>query len=233
MNHSPVNCKNGKPIPVDSIYFVCMKGSHAALGAWGGNWTETDTLSPDPTMVVLHDDGFFGDRIAGDKIYSRIITFDAGQLAGNVQFKFGVSYHAADADAGGVAPLDNEGTSGCNHYFFLSDGKPTNVSLNFGEYFSVGINEKSPTLKRFSLAQNYPNPFNPATKIEYTVPGTGLVSLKIFDLLGKEVATLVNKEMTAGSYSADFNAAHLTSGIYFYKLTTGSNSIVKKMLLLK
>jgi hypothetical protein len=233
MNHNPVNAKNGRAIPVDSILFIGIKGGYSELGSWGGNWTEADTVQPNPTMVVLHDDGFFGDETAGDKIYSRSITFPAGSSAGIVEFNYSVSYPAAETDAGGITPLNNEGVPDIHHYFTLTEGKPTKVSVNFGTYYSTGINENESITNRFYLLQNYPNPFNPSTKIEYTVPGTGFVSLKIFDLLGREVATLVNKEMNAGSYSAKFNAAHLPSGIYFYKLTAGNNSIIKKMLLLK
>lgn len=85
----------------------------------------------------------------------------------------------------------------------------------------------------FALGQNYPNPFNPATKISYSIPKAGHVSMKIFDVLGREVLTLVNTEMKAGDYSVDFNASHFASGVYFYKLQAGDKSIVKKMMLLK
>ena len=87
----------------------------------------------------------------------------------------------------------------------------------------------------FDLKQNYPNPFNPSTTIEYSVPKNSFVTLKVYDITGKEVATLVNSEMTAGSYSANFNADvfHLSSGIYFYKLTAGNEVAVKKLLLIK
>jgi hypothetical protein len=85
----------------------------------------------------------------------------------------------------------------------------------------------------FSLQQNYPNPFNPATKIKFQIPETGLVSLKIFDVLGREVSTLVHKELSAGNYTIDFNAASLSSGVYFYRLDAGNFTSVKKMVLTK
>jgi len=85
----------------------------------------------------------------------------------------------------------------------------------------------------FSLAQNYPNPFNPATKISYQIPADNLVTLKIFDVLGKEAATLINADQTAGSYEVTFNAANLPSGVYFYKIEAGSFVSVKKLLLMK
>ncbi len=89
----------------------------------------------------------------------------------------------------------------------------------------------------FSLHQNYPNPFNPSTKIRYSIPnvGSGLAQtvLKVYDVLGKEVATLVNEEKPAGSHEVNFNASQLSSGVYFYEIRTGSFFETKKMYLLK
>ncbi len=86
---------------------------------------------------------------------------------------------------------------------------------------------------KFALMQNYPNPFNPSTKINYELPINGFVSLKIFDITGKEVAQLVNGVQQAGYYAVDFNAVSLSSGTYFYKLTSDKFSDVKKMVLVK
>jgi hypothetical protein len=85
----------------------------------------------------------------------------------------------------------------------------------------------------FSLGQNYPNPFNPSTKIVYTLPVNGVVSLIVYDNLGTEVVNLVNEVKVAGRYEVEFSAANLSSGIYFYRLTVGNFVDTKKMLLLK
>ena len=85
----------------------------------------------------------------------------------------------------------------------------------------------------FALEQNYPNPFNPSTAIKYRIPQSGLVTLKVYDLLGRQVASLVNKEKQPGSYSVELNANNLPSGIYFYELRSGDFSSVKKMILQK
>ena len=85
----------------------------------------------------------------------------------------------------------------------------------------------------FNLEQNYPNPFNPTTSISYTIPKSAQTTLKVYDVLGNEVATLVNGENTAGVHSVEFNAAKLSSGIYFYKLQSGNLLQTKKMMLLK
>ncbi len=85
----------------------------------------------------------------------------------------------------------------------------------------------------FSLSQNYPNPFNPSTTIEYRLPRNSFVTLKLYDVLGREVATLVNEEMNAGMHKATWNAAHVSSGIYFARMTAGQFSSTKKLLLTK
>ena len=85
----------------------------------------------------------------------------------------------------------------------------------------------------FSLFQNYPNPFNPTTKIRYQVPTTGLVSLRIYNVLGEVVATLVNEEKPVGYFEVELNAANLSSGVYFYRLQAGSFVETKKMVLMK
>jgi photosystem II stability/assembly factor-like uncharacterized protein len=85
----------------------------------------------------------------------------------------------------------------------------------------------------FSLEQNYPNPFNPTTNFEFRIAKGGFVSLKIYDLLGKEVATVVNEEKSAGNYKVDFNASGISSGVYFYKLTTRNFTQTKKLVLLR
>jgi hypothetical protein len=85
----------------------------------------------------------------------------------------------------------------------------------------------------FILSQNYPNPFNPTTIINYSIPKSGLVTIKIYDILGREVRTLVNEEKTAGNYSVQFTGNNLSSGIYFYRMQSGNFSQTKKLILLK
>ena len=87
--------------------------------------------------------------------------------------------------------------------------------------------------EKYVLAQNYPNPFNPTTTINFSIVKNGFVTLKVYDTVGREITTLVNKEMNAGTYNINFNASHLTSGIYLYKLNVNGLSLTNKMLLLK
>ncbi len=86
---------------------------------------------------------------------------------------------------------------------------------------------------KYELRQNYPNPFNPSTAISYSILKSGLVTLRIYDILGKEVATLFNGQKTPGNYAVNFNASNLSSGIYFYILESGSFISTKKMVMLK
>jgi hypothetical protein len=97
----------------------------------------------------------------------------------------------------------------------------------------TGITPISIEPAEFSLSQNYPNPFNPTTNIKFSLPKAGIVKLVVFDVLGREVATLVNEFKGVGQYVVDFDASSLASGVYFYKIETGDFKDVKKMLLVK
>jgi len=102
------------------------------------------------------------------------------------------------------------------------------------KYSSVGIENLKSIPDNFSLSQNYPNPFNPSTTINYSVPSSNQnVTLKVYDVTGREITTLVNEMKNSGSYSVQFDGSPLSSGIYFYKLQAGAVSVFKKMVLLK
>ena len=125
--------------------------------------------------------------------------------------------------------------------FSVDKSAPVNKqqTLNFtissptGEKWTKEITIQVSAPEKFELFQNYPNPFNPTTTIEYALPKTGNVSLKIYDAIGKEVTTLVNEVQEAGYYSAKFDASKLSSGMYIYKLTSDKFKEVKKMMLMK
>jgi hypothetical protein len=111
------------------------------------------------------------------------------------------------------------------------------IFLNAVQYMitgTVGVaKEPASVVKEFALDQNYPNPFNPSTSITYQVSKEGFVSIKVYDLIGREVATLVNEVKHAGSYWTEWNAVGMCSGIYFYTMQANSFSATRKMLLLK
>lgn len=132
---------------------------------------------------------------------------------------------------------------GTNVYYYISANsnsgrtvtKPLTAPVGFYQFkidISTGINNEQ-NAYNFELSQNYPNPFNPITSIAFEIPSTGIVKLKVYDLLGKEVATLINEVKQSGYYKVDFNASNLSSGIYFYRLETDNKIEIKKMTLLK
>ncbi|MCX6162114.1 MAG: T9SS type A sorting domain-containing protein, partial [Ignavibacteriae bacterium] len=94
-------------------------------------------------------------------------------------------------------------------------------------------NISSEVPQAFSLGQNYPNPFNPITNIKFNIAKSGNVRITVFDILGKEVAVLVNEKLNPGAYKVDFNGSNFSSGVYFYRLTAGNYAAVKKFILLK
>lgn len=135
-------------------------------------------------------------------------------------------------------PVPSQAASSIRQMQFLSPtlgfaGGAGGIFLRYGN--SIGIyltNTEIPS--EFKLGQNYPNPFNPATKINFSIPVSSKVTLKVYDPVGKEVMTLINDFRSAGNYTVDFTAgAGLNSGIYFYTLTSGQSSVTKKFVLLK
>jgi hypothetical protein len=100
-------------------------------------------------------------------------------------------------------------------------------------YIPTGIEQFEGEVGTYSLSNNYPNPFNPSTKIKYSVPKSSNVVIKVFDVLGNEIETLVNEEKAAGTYEVTWYAEQLPSGVYFYQLQAGDYINTKKMILLK
>jgi hypothetical protein len=124
------------------------------------------------------------------------------------------------------------------HIVIGFDGESVNsyfdyANLTFTRLKTDLINEEVEPISTYQLYQNYPNPFNPSTTIQYQIPNTDNVSLKIYDILGNVIAALVNETQTSGKHKVEFNSKGLSSGIYFYRLHTSSYSETKKLLLLK
>lgn len=116
--------------------------------------------------------------------------------------------------------------------------QPSFITYYYKNKFLLSSVNETENIKNFSLSQNYPNPFNPTTKIIYTIPAVGTklalsVQLKVYDILGREIVTLVNEEKPAGKYEVILNASNLASGVYFYQLKVGDFIQSKKMILIK
>ena len=131
---------------------------------------------------------------------------------------------------------------GLDSIYFYFDFGDTWITLKgcvidgvvYGDTTVVSVEDEKPNRPtEFSLSQNYPNPFNPSTKISWQSPTAGQQCLKVFDILGKEVATLFDEYKPAGKYEVEFNASSLPSGIYFYQLEAEGFIQMKKMILLK
>ncbi len=124
--------------------------------------------------------------------------------------------------------IDNSLTAGSYSYRLKQidyDG-----TFEYSKTISLNVNM---AIFSFNLSQNYPNPFNPSTTIKFAIPQNEFVTLKIYDILGKEVTTLINEEMIAGNYTKTWDANNLSSGVYFYKLTAGKFTETKKMMLVR
>ncbi|HZW40648.1 MAG TPA: T9SS type A sorting domain-containing protein [Ignavibacteriaceae bacterium] len=133
----------------------------------------------------------------------------------NKDFGFAIQY------SGGIAKFYRTTDGG---YTWTFVGSIPNTATN---------QEENNILYYFSLEQNYPNPFNPSTKINYTLPKQGLVTIKVYDVLGKEIMQLVNEEKPSGEYEVEFDGSSLSSGIYYYKIQAGEFVQTKKMVLMK
>jgi len=111
---------------------------------------------------------------------------------------------------------------------------------NFGQRFVVhvidqvsSVEENNVVVNNFKLDQNYPNPFNPSTMISYSIPQSSFVTLRVYDIIGNEVATLVNETKSAGKYDVRFDASNLSNGVYLYSIKTNNYTSTKKMILMK
>ncbi|MBI5472129.1 MAG: T9SS type A sorting domain-containing protein [Ignavibacteriae bacterium] len=167
----------------------------------------------------------------------------------NVLYKIGSTIFACTQGGGIFKTLNlgsswtphNEGISNLNIYSIGVKTPYLYLGSDSGKVYKrlvselVSVEDKLPTVpERITLEQNYPNPFNPTTTIRYQIPevsGQSRVTLNVYDLLGRAVGTLVNEDKAPGEHSAGFDATHLPSGVYFYRLTVGSFHEVKKMVL--
>jgi hypothetical protein len=235
------------PADRDSIlgWGVWMNGP--AVGGWGNpGGSDWGVALQNNLEKKLFDDGTNGDVTAGDSIFTRIV------LASPDSLNIGSKGQVGQTFKFGIRGGDNEGGRGGfgnNHLANLDDANSTYVlrdafgSINPAFYdawdydcgcpVASGVNPEPGLASVYALDQNYPNPFNPSTKIEYTIPKQSFVTLKIYNVVGQEVATLVNEMQTASRYSVRFDAKNVASGVYFYKLVAGDFVSAKKMVILK
>jgi Secretion system C-terminal sorting domain len=241
---------NLTPATVDSVlkWGVWMNG--LAVGGWGNPGTTDWGLGLQGNLdKKMYDDGTNGDLVAGDSIFSRFVQCAPESIASTA----GTKGKVGQVFKFGVRGGDNEGGSGGygnNHLENIVDTDSTyTLASQFGSInpawynawnfdtqkpqapVSVPADEGIPQV--YALQQNYPNPFNPSTRIEFSLPIQGNVELKVFNVLGQEVASLLNENMKPGRHTVTFDASRLATGVYLYRITAGSFVSTKKMLLLK
>ena len=233
LNHHATNRYDSSAIPLAQVQFVSLRGSHAVLGSWSGVWEPIDTVTPG--VPALYDNGLLGDKVKGDNIYSRIVTFPKGGVGGQISYKYGVYYPGCE-QISATYFMDGFGGTGQDlttsilersEVFEVLDLWPNN-----GGTSSVRmLDDQIPN--SFVLEQNYPNPFNPTTTIKYAINKRASINLYVYNILGQKVMDLVNEQQEAGTYEVKFDASSLSSGIYFYSLSNGQNLLTKKMMILK
>lgn len=138
-----------------------------------------------------------------------------------------IAGHGTTTEPKNYSFIDDEHSGG--KYFFRLKQIDYDGTFSYSNIVEADVSVPG----KFSLEQNYPNPFNPLTKIKFVIPELSVVTLKVYDLLGNEVASLINEQKEPGFYEVEFNASHLGSGVYFYRLRAGSLVASKKMILLK
>lgn len=134
------------------------------------------------------------------------------------------------ADGGGMVIINSIGIHYYVCFYHASMGMKGTITVNAVTDVKL-VNQTIPD--NFILMQNYPNPFNPATTINYSIPKESFVTIKVYDVLGREVSTLVNEVNIAGNYSVQFNGSKFSTGIYFYRMQAGNFVQIKKLVLMK
>lgn len=193
------------------------------------NVTQVSTWQPSNiTTSIVHNVEIYGDTAVIAHYTAGVRVLDISNPAQPSEIAWYDTY-----------PSNNGNTyTGCWGVYKFPSGKIAASDMKTGLYVlkvgnSVGINDNNNSADDYKLGQNYPNPFNPKTVIKYSISENNFVNLKVFDILGNEVSELVNKKQTAGNYQIEFNGESLSSGIYFYRLTSGEFDETKRMILLK
>jgi predicted heme/steroid binding protein len=245
---------NGNP---NAIFFITQNWNPpggggiyntSPVGVWydGSHWAifnQNLTAMPEGAgfnVYIPSGTDIFVHTATNSNIISNWTVIDNPSLNGNPNAVFFITQNWNPPGGGGI--YDNSATGvwydGLHWAVFNQDLSAMPEGAAFNVYLATdattGIKSSNDvTIQNFRLEQNYPNPFNPSTRIKYRISDPGQVTLDVVDILGRNVATLVNENKSAGEYEVNFNAGNLPSGIYFYHLKTGQYSETKKMILLR
>jgi photosystem II stability/assembly factor-like uncharacterized protein len=209
-----------------------------AVGGWA-SWGPSMIAPPD-TVHKMYDDGTHGDAVSGDTIYTVQYKYTTADALGQV-FKFGIGGSDNEGGRGGFGNNHAENIDDSQTTFLIaSDWGSINPKYyntwdftNHKRNTATGVEDNWRIPMAYELSQNYPNPFNPSTEIRFALPTEDIVTLKIFNVLGQELMTLMHEKLGAGSHTVRFDASTLTSGVYLYQITAGKFSETKKMVLMK
>ena len=225
---------SGDAMSIDSndVYLIKRTGEQlleASNGSVGGKDFVVAASNATKAINLRYQGGLNGD-VTDPGNYDTYVVVDSVEVAsivpGGVRV-YGLDL-AGDMDGDGLNEIvfSRGSTRGGTNApaLFIMEGELT---------VFTGIEDQATVPSSFELSQNYPNPFNPETKIPYSLPQKGLVTLKIYNVLGKEVGVVLNEVQTEGEHLVEFDGSALSSGIYFYKLEAAGLSEVKKMILMK
>lgn len=191
------------------------------------------------TVTDENADGGPGPNVTGNSNFGEILVADSSLVNTRIELQDGNHQYHNFWEASlefvptrvMVADVMDE-LIGIMYYSFGNYKLIPRTDADFVNY-ATDVQDDFNSVYEFTLAQNYPNPFNPSTKINYSIPAEGLVTLKVFNILGQEVASLVNDFKTAGAHTISFDASKLSSGIYLYKIDSNGFTQTKKMMLIK
>ncbi len=201
---------------------ITVEGESSA--AFEPMWTSSDDADGDQVLYIW--------QIALDSDFEQVVFSANAGMDTSLPLTIGIV-------DGLLAELGIEEGSSATvwHRATATDGNGLNIGSGSSVTLERGIVTSSENISeiadRVQLEQNYPNPFNPTTNISYSLPQQTDVQLKVYDMVGREVATLIDQQQPAGAYTVNFDASQLSSGMYLYRLNTGSNTITRKMMLIK
>jgi hypothetical protein len=210
---------------IGMIYFGNHGGKVVALDSSSNmHWYYQDSTSTDAPLLYEHGTLYVG------TVGARLLAFYDG--ADSSIYQTDSKHLALKANSKNIA-LANTNAAIKPPVWGTFQGNNQRTGVYNGSLIT-DVKDKTNLLPtQFSLSQNYPNPMNPSTTISFSLPSQSFVSLKIYDVLGREVATIVSEELPAGTYSRQWNAGKMSSGVYFYRLQAGSFTQTKRLVLLK
>ena len=185
----------------------------------GVEWTDISSNLPDAPV-----NAFAVDNNDPDRLY---LGSDVGAF---MSFNGGLSWQPI-ADGLPVVSVYDMKIHPVENYLAIGTHGRSMYKIDLGQF--VDVKDRSAEVKGFNLSQNFPNPFNPSTNISFSVQHLSFVTLKVYDALGEEAASLINEEKSPGTYTINFNAQNLSSGVYYYRIQAGNFSETRKMILLK